>query len=469
MGVTNRSLIRRLRAWSIGGPVARGTTIQTAVTSDETRFLLAFVRMGGESRPWALAWKRGRGAVKFRSVGEPRAREFVDEILVDLAEDLIEHLELGARAKPSAPTKDWYGAMVELPQVWVPNSSHMLHFIAYTYIRRKGDGEADKKLRLLGRIAMHLFLESRRPGQQVIIDSTAALRSAFDFPCEDARQAHLGLLIAWLDNRGERDNGLAAALEAERLPVGITLDPALERRPLNDLVDKYNASRKSRGRGSKTIERQIAEVLRPELERRVDLVERAIDYINEDERDFNGGLDELSHATSGRLYWELQHREVQARAAGKEPFSASPETDWDARGATNRYFQISASQDRERNALIHFDRELEAEAINAGSAFRGVITHVADEGEGKAKVPVWTIVDQTPGALSLRQWDKVCVVGAPKRSGVVREIVPSEDGSLSIIVEITNGTLGLKGRDGDQVAWPHRMTAIDSSWLGQGH
>ena len=462
MGVNSRALVRRIRAWNIGAPVARGTTIQTAVSLPEHRFLLTFVRMGGESRPWGVAWKRGNSPVKVRSVGEPRTREFVDEMLEELAEELAVHFGHPLYDDVVDPGSVEFDDGT-LPQVWVPNSSHidMLHFLAYTYVRRKGEAESDAMLRLLGRLSLHLFLESRRPGQQIIVDASRSLRSAYDFPCEDARQAHLGLLLAWLDSRADRDKGLSAAMEAERLTVGISLDPELERKPLSDLVEEYNDSRTNRGKGSKSIERKIHEVLAPELTRRIDLVTSAIERIDSDERPYNDGLVQLEETTRSQLFYGFLRAEDKAVADGKEPFAPDPETDRDPRSATYRYFMNSASQDRERNALIHFDRELEAEAINEGSAFRGVITEVVDEGIGRKTVPVWTIEDQTPGPLSLRQWDNVCVVGLPRRTATIREITPTSDGRLVLTVEITN----LKTATTEP--WPHSMAASDQSWLGQ--
>jgi len=240
MGVSNRTLLRRLRAWNVGGPIARGTTIHTSLSSPENRFLLAFIRMGGESRPWGVAWKAGKKPVRYRAVGEPRAREFVDEMLVELAEELAEHLGHPYYHDVVKPERSAGFDRLDLPQVWVPNSTHidMLHFLSYSYIRRKGDEEQDVGLRMLGRMALHLFLESRRPGQQIVVNSSSALQSAYDFPCEDARQAHLGLLIAWLNNRGDRDHGLEAALLAEQRSISTALDPAIERDVLSDLVEK---------------------------------------------------------------------------------------------------------------------------------------------------------------------------------------------------------------------------------------
>jgi hypothetical protein len=90
-------------------------------------------------------------------------------------------------------------------------------------------------------------------------------------------------------------------MEAEQLPIGTSLDPEMERKPLSALVEKYNNSREGYGRGDKKIEKNIHEVLKPELVRRLDLVAQAIAVLENDERDYNGGLDELVHATASQL------------------------------------------------------------------------------------------------------------------------------------------------------------------------
>jgi hypothetical protein len=381
-------------------------------------------------------------------------------MLVELAEDLADHLGhpeyRNGRVDPDDAGPD------ELVQVWVPNGSHldMLHYLAYAHIRRKGTTDDDAILRMLGRLSLHLFLESRKPGQQLVIDGTAALRSAFDFPCEDVRQGHLGLLVAWLDHRSDRDQGIAAALKAERLTVSTALDPELERKPLQDLVDRYNQSRKGRGKGTPVTEKKVVAELRPELLRRIDVLERSIDYIQHDERNYNRGLEELEAESLKSLRY-LMRGEALAVVSGREPWVHAPETDWDARTAAARFFENAAAEDRAVNALIHDDRELEAEAINSGAAFRGVITKVVNEGTPQKKIPVWTLVDSQPGALSLRQWDAVCVVGQKTRTGIIREIAPTKDGSLQLVLEITN----LKNPVADE-EWPYRMGALDPSWLG---
>lgn len=454
--------MRRLRAWHLGEPLTRGQTIHTAVAGREHRLLLAFLKMGGETRPWAIAWKRGAGRAQFRFVPEARFRAGVDEMVAELGPILAEHL-----GHPNFVRKvpDSAADLASLRQVWLLNGSHvdMLHHFGYAYPWRQKERERAEELRLLGRTSLFLFLESGRPGQQLVMSASDALRSAYDFPAEDARQAHLGFLLAWLSARGSRERGLAAALDAEREPVSTSLLPDLERRQLGPLVESFNEARRADDeKGMKKAESSIGELLQPELERRLELIEETIELIEIDPRPVNTGVAELVDRTLNAQWYGYVRPEVRAIETGQDPFVPSPETDFQARGAAERYFRYEASADRMFAALVHDDHELEAEAIAEGKAFRGTITRVWDEGTGRKTIPVWRIEDPTPGPLSLRVGDGVCVVGHAKRTGRIRTIDSPQGGGLALEVEIRGIKLAGKGQ-----FWPHSMRAADERWIGQ--
>ena len=42
--------VRRLAAWTAGAPIPRGDVINVHVANDDDLFIVAFLRMGGESR-----------------------------------------------------------------------------------------------------------------------------------------------------------------------------------------------------------------------------------------------------------------------------------------------------------------------------------------------------------------------------------------------------------------------------------
>ena len=47
--------IRKLHAWRDGMPTPRGEVLNVHITEPEDLLILAFLRMGGESRPWGVA------------------------------------------------------------------------------------------------------------------------------------------------------------------------------------------------------------------------------------------------------------------------------------------------------------------------------------------------------------------------------------------------------------------------------
>jgi len=465
MGMTPRSAVRRLRAWHVGAPIGLGQTIHTALAEPENRMVLAFLKMGGETRPWAVAWRLPGKKAQFRFVPEPRFRASVDDMMAELGPVLAGHLRHpDVDPAPSGPDLVGPDDLRPLRQVWLPNGSHvdMLHHLAYAYARRPKERSDAEDLRLLGRTSLFAFLESRRPGQQIVMSASDVLRSAYDFPAEDVRQAHLGFLLAWLDHRGRRDEGLAAALEAEREPVSTSLLPELERKDLGKVVQAYNDARRAgRSKEMAKHEKAIGTILRPELERRLHLVERAIGVVEGDPRPVNAGVEELVTHSLKAQYWQYVREEVRAAEQGKEPWVDSPETDFQAGSAAGRFYRYDASADRMFAVLVHDDRELEAEAIATGRAFRGTITAVWDDNPGKKTQPVWIIEDPTPGPLSLRHGDRVCVVGHKQREAFIRRIETTKGGGLEIEVEITGHKTEQAGK-----GWPNSMHGADELWLG---
>jgi hypothetical protein len=460
MGLSSRAIVRRLKAWHIGEPLTRGQTIHTATAEPADRLLLVFLKMGGETRPWAVMWKVGSAKPKFRFVPEPRFRERIDTLAAELAPVLAAHLE-----HPSLTNGTVSEASHLAPrQIWLPNSSHvdMLHHFAYAYSFRPQEREHATELRLLGRSSLFAFLEAQRPGQQLLMSASDVLRSAYDFPAEDVRQAHLGFLLAWLSARGGGNHGLGAALEAEKQPVSTALLPELEREELMPLVDEHNEARRAGDTSTMDdVERKIGVVLRPELERRLALVQEAIDVIATDPRPLNAGVATLVRDSLETRWSEYVSSESWYLDRGLDPRAASAETDFRPQAAAARYFRYQAAADRALAALVHDDRELEAEAITAGDAFRGTIMSVTDEGEGRTTVPVWCIEDLTPGPLRLRAGDGVCVVGCPQREGRIRSIENTKGGGMAITLEITKCKTALK-----QMPWPHLMRGADERWIG---
>ena len=298
----------------------------------------------------------------------------------------------------------------------------MLHFLNYTYTFTKV-GEKDRALLLnkLGRLAGWLFREAQRPGQLTVMVATDAVREAYTFPAEDVRQAHLGYLLAWLETTGGRDARLRAAQNAERLSVASSLDPALERDQLAEVVERWAIARSdANDRAMDRETKRIDEILSQELLRRFELVDHTIDYLRADKRRVNRGVSELEKASNQELWYQYLRMERRSDDGDDDPvFVASPETDRYPAAASSRYFVHEASEELRVAALIHDDPELQDEAIADGEAIRGEIIAVRDEEPGRRTVPVWTIEAPDVAPLRIREGSWLCVAGLPQRTLIV--------------------------------------------------
>ena len=441
-------IVRRIRAFEAGRPLPRGAALRLEVAGPRRTFFAAFLRMGGEPLPWAVAWGHGQ-AMRFSSAPEPRDRNLVAKAMLPFARDLLRHLGHPDHAQDK-PDK--------LGQVWLPNPSHveMLHCLAYTYTRaRKADPSALPLLNGLGRAANWLFLESQRPGQMTVMPATEALKRCFVFPAEDVRLNHLGFCLAWLRERGPRDARVAAAMEAERSSVSTLLDPELERGTLEALVDQFRRCGKSNdSSGAARARAAIAAVLERECRRRFDLTHECWNLLHSDPRPVNPGVLLLVKESRDQWEWQYRRKEQQLTEGGK-PFIPSPETDFSPAAAAHNYFEHQYSHVLEATALLPHDPDLQAEAIASGDAFYGTIVKVRDEGSGRILIPAWTVrgADDTP--LRLREGSQVCLAKDPRLRGQVRSISISGDPlrvgtGRTYVIEMTG----------------HKRDAVLPTWVG---
>lgn len=433
--MNGEQVVRRLRAWAEGHPLPRGSTRHFPIAAPRDLLILSFVRMGGESAPWGICYGHPGTRPTVLTVPEARNRDLVADMVARFAPTLLRHF-----GHP-----EYAGAGDgQLRQLWLPNPTHleMLHNLAYAYTFTKWG--ARERLNALGRLAGWLFREAMRPGQVTVMVATDALRSMYSFPAEDVRQAHLGFLLAWLETRGNREARLRAAADAEQHSVATSLDPAVERERLDDLVDEWNeARRKEDGTAAARLDKAVGSGLQPELLRRHTLVEKAIEVLRRDPRLKNPGVAQLQDASLEERAYQYLRLEGQFAAAGEGPaFTPSPETDRHPAAAAARYYIHQASEELQTAALIHYDQEMQEEAIAAGDAFRGPIVSVTDEGTGRKTIPVWVVEAPDESPLRLREGSRLCVAGLPDRTVIVRGLERTATGAIRLKVEVT----GLKTR-----------------------
>jgi hypothetical protein len=415
--------------------------------------VVAFLRMGGESRPWGVAVGPPHKAPRMFTVPEARDRELVGEMLEDFASTLLEHL-----GHPEYVTSK---AEIPIPYLWLPNASHieMLHFLAYTYtFAKRGDPARMKTLNALGRAANWLFQESMRPGQLSCIDASRALRDAFTFPAEDVRQAHTAYLLAWLDGKHGFDARLRAASLAEQQAVSTSLDPHIEKAGLDDHVQAFNeAKRTSDTAKMRKLSGQIHTALESELRHRFEVVAQAYRVIADDKREVNPGLGELEKISRER---HNEYLEIEAAlAAGRKAWITSPETDRHSLVAASQYVTLEADQDRYLNALVHHDADLQEDLLMAGDGLRGKIVNILDESEGRKKRAIWVIEEDLARPLRVRLKDELVQAAYAKRTAVLRHVPEAAPGNRRFELEICAGI-----REGDG---PLGREPFDKSWKGK--
>lgn len=432
-----RDIIRRLIAHAEGGPIPRGATRQMHIASDEDLLILAFVRMGGESRPWGIAFGHPGENPEILAVPEGRNRDLVARMCSTFAPVLLRHLRTpGFADLPPTGEKE----LGPLPQVWLPNGSHadMLHHLAYAYTFTRWGEDAESTLNPLGRAAGWLFREAQRPGQQHVITATGALRASYTFPAQSTRLEHLGFLLAWLDPELAAGERLAAAAEAEALAVSTALDPVLERTRIEGPLDDWHRARNEGDAGRERAKASaITRVLEEELGRRYRLTAQAIFRLRADARRTNRGVPQLVEDALEAQWRGHTHRELVHVDGDDGPSSTpSPETDRNPAAAGARYMAHLTSASLAESLLLHDDPELQDEAIARGNGFRGTITGIRPHQTGRWIRTVLTIEGADPGPLRLREASWVCVIGSPESKGTILAVRAESDGRRTFEVEL---------------------------------
>ena len=115
--MTGHQAVRRLMAFAAGKPLPHGETLcvpkpgRTLVPDDA--LVVAFVRMGGESSPWGVAFGHPGRKPDVLMVPEARTRDYVADMMAEFAPVLLRHvLHRGsttpARSRSSAESGQSY-------------------------------------------------------------------------------------------------------------------------------------------------------------------------------------------------------------------------------------------------------------------------------------------------------------------------------------------------------------------------
>lgn len=453
-----RGVALKLRAWDAGVPIRRYETLHHAIAPADQAMVVAFVRMAGESRPWGIAWGTVDGSPRVEAVPDGRVRDDVAAMVADFAESLLAHMRVHNW------TYDPVGqsaAVDELRQLWVPNGQHIavFHQLNYAYSQTKFGGANQEILQALGRLAGWMFRDVSRTGHQHVIDASWALSNAFVFPAQDVRTAHLGYQLAWLRESGDRAARVAASSAAERLAVSPTLDPAIDRDRLSELVDAWQSS-KERGTPDSQAESAIAEVLTAELERRWRLTEQAYTVLAEGPIPVNPGVDELVAMAHNEFWYQHQRMELRQFDPTHGPaFVPHPETDFHGSAAASRYLIHASNDEAYDGHLVHSDHALFEAALADGRALNATVARVSDVGAGRSTMPVWSLDLQANAPSRIREGSRLVPYGSRGHKATVMEVRVLEHG-LEVEIEWTvRKTMALSCGIGAK--------PVDAAWIGE--
>ena len=419
--MSTREIVRQLEAAKISRPVPRYSTLHVRLVDNP--FMVAFVRMAGESRPWGIVYGRlNDSAPRIVTAGDGRNREAVAEICEEFGVAMLQYFRAeGCTFNPI--TKENLDTK-ELPQIWVPGERHveMFHHLEYAYWRvRKGD-DRSQPLTVFARLSGWIFRESGRTGQQQIIDASRALREAYAFPSDALSIGNLTTAVAWFKEGGVLPEKRIRVRTAGEQRVSPTLDPGLDKDVLAPLVEQRAELLKAE-KSLTLVEEKIHKTLVPELMARWNSMVDAYHILAIDTRAENNGVERLVKSTMEKYVAEFQRVERGMLDSTGDPiFTPHPETDFHGSAAAAGYFRMQAADVAYTASLVHDDAELCSEALASGHAFLGEVTDVWNTGVGRVNVPNWQVKVQIGEISRLREGEDYSLVGNPKSKVAIREI-----------------------------------------------
>ena len=457
--MSTRDVVRQLEALKISRPVPRYSTLHVRLVDNP--FMVAFVRMAGESRPWGIAYGRLKDAApRIVTAGDGRNRESVAEICEELGVAMLQYFRAEGHTfnpitKENLDTED-------LPQIWVPGERHveMFHHLEYAYWRVRKDDDRTQPLHAFARLSGWIFRESGRTGQQQIIDASRALRDAYAFPADTLSLGNLTTAVAWFKEDGVLPEKRIRVRRVGEQRVSPTLDPSLDKEILAPLVEQRAELLKAE-KSLTLVEQRIHEALAPELMARWNSMVDAFHILANDTRAENIGVEKLVQSTMEKYVAEYQRVERgMLDTTGGPIFTPHPETDFHGSAAAAGYFRMQAADVAYTALLVHDDDELCAEALASGHAFLGEVADVWDSGVGRSTVPNWQVRVQIGEISRLREGENYSLAKNPKSTVAIREVEVVDEEHWSVHIEWKSPKL-------KEVSGPISAMPLNPNWIGK--
>jgi hypothetical protein len=398
-----REVVRKLRAYQTATAQPRYSTKHVAFSQDPMH--VAFVRLSGETRPWAVGWIVD-GKRHFASALDGRRFDQVRDMLAGFSADLLQYFRVAGVTWDSIDL-DNLPEVGEHPQLWVPAASHldMLHYLSYAYWRSVLTDDNKDDLTAFARLCGHLFRETSYPGQQLVCDAARTLRELYAFPADDTSLGNINSALTWISPGSDFEARVHEARQAAIQGLGISLDADVEN-PLHALFDQNKDAPVS------DFDNLVSEALKREVDIRLDASMAAYKVAIEDSRRTNSGVALLLKDSLTRYWFDFQRAERKLSESNGEPiFTPHPETDHHGSAAASRFYQLNASNNKLLPTLIHDDSELLMESISEGRSVQGKITQVHVEGT-RSKTITWVIEATASDEFRLSESDNLVPVGS---------------------------------------------------------
>jgi hypothetical protein len=446
-----REVVRKLRAYEKGQALPRFSTKHVGYSKDPIH--VAFVRLSGETRPWAVGWIID-GKRNFSFAVDGRRFDQVREMLHDFADDLLQYFRV-AGVTWDAIDLDNLPDLGEHPQLWLPAASHldMLHYLSYAYWRSVLTDDNKDDMTAFARLCGHLFRESSYPGQQLVCDAARVLRDLYVFPADDSSLGNVNAALTWIGPGESFEDRVKSARASSAHGLGISLDADVEN-PLHDLFDAHKE------KPVRNFETRIGEVLEQEINLRLDASLAAYEIATSDPRKTNAGAEVLLKDSLGRYWFDFQRAERKLSESNGEPvFTPHPETDHHGSAAASKFYQLNAANNKLLPTLIHDDRELLLESISEGRSVKGRIVQVKVEGT-RSKTISWVIEAIASDEFRLSESDNLVPIGSSGHNMKPRLIEFIDDTVVRIELEFM-------GRKTIAIETGLRLKPENESWTGE--
>jgi hypothetical protein len=301
-----------------------------------------------------------------------------------------------------------------LPRVWVPHEAALrqLELLGHRY---RNNQRATSSLQRMGAQCRAFMEEYQHEGQQVVAVAAELLRRQIVTGQSPAEDAHLGALLAWVENAGD-DPGLEAARRS-LVPAAAMLT-----RKEDDEVEALRPVAKKGGTAGARAKTRIEQILASAAQREWDLLTRARSALAVLGLPTILGIDQLTSASRERVSYSL---------------SNLPSPPSRTVALARLLDELESSAERAEDANLEGDPQTRELLRRAGRVMEAVVESVDQLRRGRRPCRITLFTNQP--VLRVRAGTTLRLVGSQLRARVGSVAVDAARNGHIIAIEVTNG------------------------------